>query len=169
MTASNRFLTGCAALLALACPGQPAGAQDRLGGHIGAVFPLVDHVGGETTTIADDFAIGFPMGITIKTSDNWAFDLELVPAIQNDPLDVALTVHPGMIRALPRGWAAGLRVAFVVNRASWGFTPLVNKTLARGHGYAWFVEGVMPIRIQTDPAGGNRTGVGFAIHTGVGF
>jgi len=169
MNVSNRCMVGYAMLLAVVCCPPSASAQDRIGGHIGMVLPLVNHVGGETTTIADDFAIGFPMGITVKTSDKWAFDLELVPAIQNDPLDVALTVHPGIIRALPRGWAAGLRVAFVVDRASWGFTPLVNKALAHGQGWTWFVEGVMPIRIQTDPAGGNRTGVGLAIHSGVGF
>jgi len=167
--ASSRLLAGCLALLALLSVPQRAGAQDRLGGHIGAVFPLVNHVGGETTTIADDFTIGFPMGITVKTSDKWAFDLEFVAGIQNDPLDVSLTVHPGIIRGLSNGWATGLRVAFDVNHASWGFTPLLNKALAHSHGCTWFVEGVLPIRFQADPAGGTRTAVGFAVHTGVGF
>src|SRR5207249_1857931 len=74
-----------------------------------------------------DFSVGFPMGITVKTSDQWAFDLELVPSIQNDPLSVGLTVHPGIIRALQNHYAAGLRMAFDVNQASWGFTPLLNK------------------------------------------
>ena len=55
-----------------------AHAQNRLGGHFGAVFPLVARAGGTTVTLADDFSIGFPMGITVKTSDQWAFDLELV-------------------------------------------------------------------------------------------
>src|SRR5262245_22508493 len=44
-------------LAVLAVPGRVA-AQDRLGGHFGAVFPLVTHVNGETTTIGDDFTIG---------------------------------------------------------------------------------------------------------------
>jgi hypothetical protein len=169
VAASSRLLTGCLMFLALVVLPHRAAAQDRLGGHFGAVFPLVNHVGGETTTIADDFVIGFPMGITVKTSDKWAFDLELVPVIQNDPLGVSLTVHPGVIYGLSRGWAMGLRMAFDVNEASWGFTPLVNKTLAHGHGCAWFVEGVVPIRFQSDPAGGNRTAIGLAVHTGIGF
>jgi len=169
VAAPSRLLAGCLTLIALASWPQRAAAQDRLGGHIGAVFPLVNHVGGETTTVADDFTIGFPMGITIKTSDKWAFDLEFVPGIQNDPLNVSLTVHPGVIRALPRGWAAGLRIAFDVNQASWGFTPLVNKALAHAHNCTWFVEGVLPVRFQSDPNGGTRTAVGFAVHTGVGF
>jgi hypothetical protein len=167
--ASSRLLAACLTLLALVSVPQRAGAQDRLGGHIGALFPLLNHVGGDTTTIADDFTIGFPMGITVKTSDKWAFDLEFVPVIQNDPLGVTLTVHPGIIRGLSEGWAVGLRMAFDVNQASWGFTPLVNKALVQQHGCTWFVEGVVPIRFQSDPAGGNRTAIGLAVHTGVGF
>jgi hypothetical protein len=162
-------LMSCFTLMLLVVAPVRANGQDRLGGHFGAVFPLVTHASGETTTIGDDFKIGFPMGVTVKTSDKWAFDLELVPVIQNNPLFVSLTVHPGVIRALSGGWAAGLRMAFDVNDSSWGFTPLVNKTLAHGHGCAWFVEGVVPIRFQSDPAGGNQTSIGLAVHTGVGF
>ena len=75
-------------------------AQNRLSGHFGAVFPLVTHADGKTTTISDDFVVGFPMGITVRKSDEFAFDLELVPAVQNDPLHVDLTVHPGIIVGL---------------------------------------------------------------------
>jgi hypothetical protein len=56
----------CCCLALLARAGERGGA-DRLGGHFGAVFPLVTHANGETTTISDDFVIGFPMGITVKT------------------------------------------------------------------------------------------------------
>src|SRR6185503_5511372 len=140
----------------LAVPGRAA-AQNRIGGHFGAVFPLVTHADGETVTIGDDFKVGFPMGVTVKTSDKWAFDLELVPVIQNDPLFVSLTVHPGIIRALSHGYAAGVRMAFDVSAASWGFTPLVNRGFAvPGHSYKIFVEGVVPIRFQQTPAGDNR-------------
>jgi len=148
-----------------------AAAQDRLGGHFGAVFPLVSHLDGETTTIGDDFKIGFPMGITVKGNGRWAFDLELVPVIQNDPLFVSLTVHPGIIYSLSMGYAAGVRMAFDANASSWGFTPLVNKAFpVSGHTCSWFVEGVIPVRFQQpDPAGGVKTSIGFAAHVGVGF
>ena len=145
-------------------------AQNRVGGHFGAVFPLVSHAGGETTTIGDDFTVGFPMGITVKLDDRWAFDLELVPVIQNDPLFVSLTVHPGIIRGLSKGYAAGVRLAFDANAASWGFTPLVNKSFPiGGHASSWFVEGVMPVRFQEDPDGGVQTSIGVAVHAGIGF
>jgi hypothetical protein len=159
------------AFMALVAVPMRAQAQDRLGGHFGAVFPLVTHAAGETTTIGDDFKIGFPMGVTVKTSDKWAFDLELVPVIQNEPLNVSLTVHPGMIRGLSHGWATGLRMAFDVGEASWGFTPLINRGFAvKGHGYKLFLEGVVPIRFQEDSTtGDNHTSIGFAVHTGIGF
>jgi hypothetical protein len=167
---ATRILMGCCLIGALLGVPRAAAAQNRLGGHFGAVLPLVSHASGDTTTIADDFVIGFPMGITVKTSDKWAFDLELVPVIQNDPLSTSLTVHPGIIRGLEHGYAAGLRMAFDVNQASWGFTPLLNKAFpVPGHPYSWFIEGVLPIRFQADPAGGNRTSIGLGVHLGVGF
>ena len=97
-----------------------ASAEDKLGGHIGFVLPLVTHANGATTTISDDFVIGFPMGITVRKSDTFAFDLELVPAVQNSPLHVDLTVHPGFVCGVGGGWGAGARLAFDVNKASWG-------------------------------------------------
>jgi hypothetical protein len=145
-------------------------AQDRVGGHFGAVFPLVTHANGDTTTIGDDFKVGFPMGVTVKMNDKWAFDLELVPVIQNSPLLVSLTVHPGIIHSLPNRFAAGVRMAFDVNEPSWGFTPLVNRSFAvPGHSYAYFVEGVVPIRFQQDSSLANHTSIGLAVHVGVGF
>jgi hypothetical protein len=166
----TRILVRCLALLGILAVPLRAGAEDRIGGHFGAVFPLLTHASRETTTIGDDFKIGFPMGVTVKTSARWAFDLELVPVIQNDPLSVSLTVHPGIIHALSGGYAAGLRMAFDVNEPSWGFTPLINRAFpVRGQPYSVFVEGVVPIRFQQDPAGGNRTSVGLAVHVGVGF
>ena len=73
----------------------PASAQDTLGGHIGFVLPLVTHADGTTTNISDDFVIGSPMGITVRRSSTFAFDLELVPAFQNDPLNVGVHVGVG--------------------------------------------------------------------------
>jgi hypothetical protein len=168
--AARSTILRCALVVAAMSLPLHASAQDRLGGHFGAVFPLVTRASGETTTIGDDFKVGFPMGITVKMNDLWAFDLELVPVIQNDPLFVSLTVHPGIIRSLPNRMGAGVRMAFDVNEPSWGFTPLLNRSFpVHGHTYAYFLEGVVPIRFQQDPAGGNRTSVGLAVHAGVGF
>jgi hypothetical protein len=154
----------------VAVPGV-ARAQDRVGGHIGVVFPLVTHVNGDTVTISDDFKIGFPMGITIKTSATVAFDLEIVPVLdpnKGSPINVPLTIHPGILKGLGNGWTVGGRMAFDINGASWGFTPLLNKGFPVGN-LTYFVEAVVPIRFQDDAAGDTHTAVGFAVHTGIAF
>ena len=148
-----------------------ATAQDRLGGHFGVVFPLVTHANGETTNIGDDFKIGFPMGITVKTSDRYAFDLEVVPVLdpqENSPIGVPLTIHPGVLRSLGNSWTAGLRMAFDIGGASWGFTPLLNKGFPMG-GHAYFIEFVVPIRFQDDSVGDTHSAVTFGVHLGLGF
>src|ERR1700730_7175717 len=158
-------------LLLVAVLGLPlsAHAEDRLGGHFGVLFPLVNHADGATTNIGDDFKLGFPMGVTVKTSGDWAFDLELVPVIKKNPLFTSLTVHPGIIHSLPNRFAAGLRVAVDVNQPWWGFTPLLNRSFpVRDHSYAYFVEGVLPIRFQTSASGGNQTSIGLGVHVGIG-
>jgi hypothetical protein len=145
--------------------------QDRLGGHFGVLFPLVTHVNGDTTNIGNDFKIGFPTGITVKTSERYAFDLEFVPVLDsrnNAPLDVSLTVHPGILRSFGNGWTGGLRMAFDINAASWGFTPLVNKGFPYGD-VTYFIELVVPIRFQDDIVGDTHTSIGLGIHLGIGF
>ena len=165
---------GPAAALALALLGlgaQPVRADDKLGAHFGAVFPIITHAHGDTTNIGDDFKIGFPMGITVKTSDRYAFDLEVVPVLdpqENSPIGVPLTIHPGVLRSLGNSWTAGLRMAFDIGGASWGFTPLLNKGFPMG-GHAYFIEFVVPIRFQDDSVGDTHGAVTFGVHLGLGF
>jgi hypothetical protein len=137
---------------------------------MGLVVPLVTRSAGETITVADDFTIGLPTGLTLRKSDRVAFDFELVPSIQNAPLSVSLTVHPGVIFSVPRSFAAGLRMAFDVNAASWGFTPLLARSFAvEGGAYSLFMELDVPIRFQEDALGRSHTAVTLAAHMGVGF
>ena len=144
-------------------------AQDRVGGHFGFVIPLATRANDTTTTISDDFVIGFPTGITVRTGERLSFDLELVPVIQNEPLHVDLTVHPGMILSVVDRLSAGVRMAFDVNRPSWGFTPLINRRFPLTGSTSIFAELVVPIRFQIDPTGSGFTSIGIGIHAGVGF
>jgi hypothetical protein len=142
-----------------------------LGGHFGVVFPLVTHANGETVDIGADFKLGFPMGITVRKSATFAFDLELVPGLdfeEDEPVSVPLTIHPGVLLGLGGPWTGGLRMAFDVNGASWGFTPLLNLGLRAGE-QPYFIEFVVPIRLQDDDVGETSTAIGFGIHLGVGF
>lgn len=137
----------------------------RLGGHFGFVLPLVRSTNhSDTVTINDDFVIGFPMGITVKKEGPWAFDLELVPSINDH--DVELTVHPGVLYAIDENWTAGLRMGFDIQQSSWGFTPLINRKLCdltkSSH---LFIELPVPIRITED----NSPTVAVALHLGIAF
>jgi hypothetical protein len=77
---------------------------------------------------------------------------------------VTLTVHPGVLYALPNDFTAGIRMAFDVNQPSWGFTPLLHRTLTKLGRYPLFGEAVVPIRFQN----GNNS-IGLGIHFGIGF
>jgi hypothetical protein len=150
-----------------------ASAQDSIGGHIGFVLPLVTHAGGDTTTIADNFAIGFPMGVTFKGKGRMSFDMEFVPSIQDDPRQVSLLVHPGLIWSVGRGYSVGMRAAFDVNSSQFGFTPLVNKSWPIGDQKqffkAYFVEAVLPVRFNRPTGGPDTNPVTFGVHFGLGF
>src|SRR5512146_2055653 len=151
----------------------PASAQDTLGGHIGFVLPLVTHSGGQTTTISDSFSIGFPMGITVKGKGRMAFDLELVPSIQDTPRQVGLLVHPGLVWGIGHGFAVGARGAFDINSAQFGFTPLVNKSwpIHSDNSFfkSYFAEAVLPVRFNHPTGFPATNGVTFGIHFGLGF
>jgi hypothetical protein len=140
----------------------------RIGGHIGFVIPLVSRADGQTTTVADDFVIGFPTGFGLKRWGKVALDLELVPGYQNAPSDMSLTIHPGIIVGVRENLAAGMRLAFDVEGHAWGFTPLLNRTLYTARTHSLFGEIVLPVRF-VDHAGGHITSVGLGAHVGIGF
>ena len=146
-----------------------------LGGHIGFVIPMVTHSGGQTiNNLTQQFAVGFPVGITVKGSGRTAFDLELVPQINTAGTRITtLTVHPGLIYSLGHGWAAGGRLAFNVNDPSWGFTPLVNHSWPIKHNNglfkAYFVEADLPVRFSRPVGAPATNAVTFAMHFGVAF
>jgi hypothetical protein len=149
-----------------------ARAQNSVGGHIGVAFPLVTRAGGETTTLGDSFTTAVPMGVTIKRAGSrLAIDFEIVPVVKNNPRKVDLTIHPGAIWDLRRGYAAGIRAAFDVNQSSWGFTPLLAKgfSIAQDSPTKFFVEFDLPVRFQKPTPGKTVTAVTFAVHTGISF
>jgi hypothetical protein len=103
-----------------------------MGGHIGFVLPLVTHSGGQTiNNTADQFSIGFPVGVTFKGSGRMAFDLELVPFINTAPLrQTTVLIHPGLVWSLGHGWGAGAcssgTVSIVGRMFSWTLKARVS-------------------------------------------
>jgi len=160
----------CVFALALAVALPAVGrADDRVGAHFGFVLPIVTRADGHNTTLSDEFKIGFPTGITIKTSSPFAFDLELVPLIHSGSKAVDLTVHPGVLYSLGGRYTAGLRAAFDVNQRSWGFTPLFNIGFPQANGTTLFGEFDLPIRFQRDDFDRGVTAVTVAVHLGWAF
>ena len=160
---------GAALMFGIALPIQ----AQAVGGHMGFVLPVVTRAGGQTTNLADNFSIGFPIGITIKSKGRGAFDMEFVPSIQDSPRQVSLTFHPGGVWSVGHDIGVGIRGAFDVNSSQFGFTPLVNKSwpIRTDNGFfkAYFVEAVLPVRFNR-PVGGPATNpVTFGVHFGVGF
>ncbi|MGA2890634.1 MAG: hypothetical protein ABSE51_21585 [Terracidiphilus sp.] len=157
----------------LAAASLTAKAQTTLGGHIGCVLPLVTRSDGQTTTLSDNFSVGFPVGITVKGTGKMAFDLEFVSSVQDSPRDVSLTVHPGLLYGVGHGFTIGGRAAFVVDSAEYGFTPLLNKgwpIKSKGSFFkAYFVEADLPVRFDRPVGGPNTNPVTFAMHFGLGF
>jgi hypothetical protein len=145
-----------------------------LGGHIGFVLPLVTHSGGQTTSLGDAPAVGFPTGITVKGSGPMAFDFEFIPQYNaTGTRQTTLTLHPGLIYGLGHGWAMGLRAAFVVDQPTVGFTPLVNHSWpikSKSSLFkAYFVEADLPVRFSRPVGAPATNAVTFAMHTGVSF
>lgn len=161
----------CVLTLMAACVVPSVNAQVSIGGHVGAVLPLVTHAGGNTTTLSDNFSMGLPMGVTFKGKGRMAFDMEFVPSVQNSPREVSLTVHPGLVWAVGRRWSVGMRAAFDVNSSQFGFTPLVNKSWPIEGGFfkAYFVEADLPVRFNRPVGGPDINPVTFAVHFGLGF
>lgn len=152
-------------------PAEPR--RNQVMAHFGTGMLLMTRAGGQTRTLADGFIMGmFPIGILVMPNKNIAFDFELMPMVQTAPVRIDLTVHPGVLfmnlRNNPK-MAAGVRFAFEVNRATWGFTPLFHYTVVERKGVQYFVEGVTPIRFRYDPAGPMTRSFGVGIATGVLF
>ena len=168
---TRRIMAAAALAVSALALAPSAQAQVTLGGHVGFVLPLVTRAGGQTTNLADNFSIGFPIGVTFKGSGRTSFDLEFVPGVQDTPRKTTLTVHPGFVWSVGHNWGAGIRAAFDVDSPQWGFTPLVNHSWPIQHSYfkAYFVEAVLPVLFNRPTGAPSTTPVTFGLHFGVAF
>jgi hypothetical protein len=166
-------VVGTLVLVSLVGTAATASAQVTVGGHVGSVIPWVTRAGGQTTSIADNFQIGFPIGVTFKGQGRMALDLEMVPSISDKPRAVGLTVDPGVVWGLSHGVGVGIRMAFDVNSSQFGFIPLVNKSWEfkepKGIFKRFFVEADLPVKFNRPTGGTSTTPVTFATHFGLGF
>ena len=142
----------------------------RFGGHVGVVIPIVTRGNGTTTTIADDFSIGFPFCLTVKTNSPVAFDFEFIPTVnRSSNQDFRFLVHPGVIYNFKKKYTVGLRGAFEVGTGNYGFTPLVARSFKLKGRTNFFVEADFPVRWERQANSPRFASVGFAAHSGINF
>ena len=176
MNTINVFQRKIQLLLAAMClVAGPAWGQNDIGAHIGAVIPLIQSTDGNVTSISDNLVGGFPIGITIKMQQNLAFDLEVVPFLDENSVSNVI-VHPGVLMGLTNNFTFGLRAAFETGGA-FGVTPLLNKSFPfpNDPNTSFFIEAVVPIRFyqeapdyQGAPVDVSKT-IATAVHVGVAF
>src|SRR5262245_31801749 len=117
------------------------------------------------------FLLAFHLGSPLKGRGRMAYDLELVPGVQDTPRQTNLTVHPGLVWGVGHDFGVGIRAAFDVNSPQWGFTPLVNHSWPVNDSLfkAYFIEAVLPVRFNRPTNGPSTTPVTFGLHFGLGF
>ncbi len=150
-------------------------AQNDIGAHIGAVLPLVSMSGGDVSSITENLVSGFPMGITVKLKHNLAFDLEVVPFLDENSVSNVI-IHPGVLMGLTNGFTFGLRGAFETGGA-FGVTPLLNKAFPfpNDPNTVFFIEVVLPVRFYQEAPDYQGAAVSvtkslaMAVHFGIGF
>jgi hypothetical protein len=164
---------------------------DTLGGHVGVAVPLLTLQGytsstfaaaplKKTQTLSDQFALAFPIGVTVKTSRRFSVDFEVIVQTSVNPTgETGLTIDPGVIY----DWgpvATGLRLAVPVgvSPAAIGIIPLVHRSIVDIGGADWFVEADFPTLyhgsgapVANNGATGTNSRVEFSavLHTGFGF
>lgn len=146
-------------------------AKTRIGGHVGFVLPLVARSSNSTALpIVDNFTIGFPVGLTVRTNSPVAFDFEFIPFI-NTPgrNNFFLTIHPGIIYGFKKKYAVGVRAAYDAGNDSYGFTPLISRGFKINKKLGWFIEGDFPIRWNRGATGDRFASGAFAVHFGLAF
>ena len=142
----------------------------RFGGHVGVVIPIVTRGNGTTTTIADDFIIGFPFALTVRTNSPAAFDFEFVPIVNTSSnQDFRFLVHPGIVYAFKKHYAVGIRAAYEFGTGNYGFTPIINRSFKLKGKTNYFIEADFPVRRERRPDRSRFASIQFAVHSGISF
>ncbi len=153
-------------IVLLAVNTQETQAQNTVGGHFGFVQPIVTLADGEINDHFDPYTIGFPIGLTVRKNEKFAFDAEFVPFISanGNSDDISFLVHPGFLWGIGDKLTFGARAAYEIGGGRYGVTPLLNKGFSFGDTPV-FAEFVLPVRWGS----GGPFALSAALHFGVGF
>ncbi|MFN4145113.1 MAG: hypothetical protein ACK4GN_04755 [Runella sp.] len=137
-------------------------AQNRVEGHLGVVHPCLTISKEGTRSILDQYVVGFPMGISARKNDRFAFDAEFVPFIIEGKMS-NLLIHPGLLWGLNQHYTLATRAAFEWNGV-WGVTPSITRGFKVGQ-QSMYIDFALPMRWKAGQ-GFSQT---FAVHVGFGF
>lgn len=166
----NTSLLCCLLFITVSC--NTSIAQNSIGGHFGFVQPIITFQDGDTTNGFDPYAIGFPIGVTVRKSEKFAYDVEIVPFISSSENAAGenvsavnnLLIHPGLLWGIGNKLTFGNRLAFETGSGRYGITPLLNRGFSIGKTNV-FAELVLPIRFGND----QEVSLTTALHFGIGF
>lgn len=143
--------------------------QAVVGGHIGVALPMVTRGDGVTTTLQENFAIAFPMGITVLKNTRLPIDIGIALTVQrHHSIGVAFAVGTGI--PLGRGFGMGSGIMYDATHSSWGGAVGINRVF--GHlpgGQQLLGEVVVPIQLAKNDVGGRFMAITVATHIAVLF
>jgi hypothetical protein len=127
----------------------PQQGYPKVTGYMGVVHPLVTISNGSADYNFDGhYVMGVPTGINIWKSANIGFTMEFVPYVRVEGSVSKMSnllFHPGVLVALGKGYTFAGRAAFETS-GRFGFTPILNKVLVKGHSSSLFVALPLPVR-----------------------
>lgn len=190
MTTKTTSILACCVSMGLLAALAPAAAHadgtsphPGVGGHIGVATSFVQFSSSDagTTTIGDQFSLGFPIGVGFPLTEKLAIDFETIvgnPISSRGP--VGFTVDPGFVYNTGQ-FVLGLRLGFDIGHdTNFKLIPLIHKAVADlGAGSNFFVEAAFPITFNFHPEiavpggpvidGQSDVSLDLVLHVGVGF
>jgi hypothetical protein len=125
----------------------------KVTGYMGVVHPLVTISNGSTDYNFDGhYVVGLPTGINLWKSSKIGFTMEFVPYVRVEGGVSKMSnflFHPGVLVALGKGYTFAGRAAFETS-GRFGFTPVLNKVLVKGHSSSLFAALPLPVRFGND-------------------
>ncbi|WP_207632483.1 hypothetical protein [Foetidibacter luteolus] len=134
----------------------------RIVGYVGVLHPIVSFSSEKPHYNFDgSYTGGLPTGINIWKSAKIGFSAEFVPFIRSEKGASKMNnflFHPGALFGLGKGYTLAARAAFETS-GRYGFTPVLNKIVAKANGYNWFIAVPVPARFGNNQP--SSIGIGF--------
>jgi hypothetical protein len=140
----------------------------KVTGYTSFTHPLVTlDNDGATMNFSESYTVIFPVGLNLMKTERFGFSFELSPAIKADKNGARVSsvlFHPGAVFRFDKGFGMAGRLAFDTG-GRFGFTTVVNRTLAKKDTHNYWVAVPFPVRFGN----GQPASIGAGIQFGIGF